>query len=61
MSLSLTALEAKRSSILQQFVGLGDLRPGSISAVAAVAGSRTAIAPNPTILATIRNFAWSAK
>ena len=33
MSLSLTALEAKRSVILQQFVGLGDLRPGSISAV----------------------------
>jgi hypothetical protein len=33
MSQSLTALEAKRSGILQQFVGLGDLRPGSISAV----------------------------
>ena len=34
MSQSLTALEAKRSGILQQFVGLGDFRPGSISAVA---------------------------
>jgi len=32
MSLSLTTLEAKRSDLLQQFVGLGDLRPGSISA-----------------------------
>lgn len=30
----LTALEAKRFEVLQQFVGLGDLRPGSISAVA---------------------------
>ena len=30
---SLTALEAKRSDILQQFMELGDLRPGSISAV----------------------------
>ncbi len=34
MSQSLSALEAKRSSILQQLVALGDLRPGSISAVA---------------------------
>lgn len=33
MSQSLTALEARRSDVLQQFVGLGDLRPGSISAV----------------------------
>ena len=33
MSQSLAELEAKRSSILQQFVELGDLRPGSISAV----------------------------
>jgi hypothetical protein len=30
---SLTALEAKRSDILQQLMELGDLRPGSISAV----------------------------
>jgi len=34
MSLSLADLEAKRSAILQQFLVLGDLRPGSISAVA---------------------------
>lgn len=33
MSHSLPGLEAKRSSILQQLVALGDLRPGSISAV----------------------------
>jgi hypothetical protein len=33
MSTSLSALEAKRSTLLQQFLGLGDLRPGSISAV----------------------------
>lgn len=31
---TLPALEAKRSGVLQQFLGLGDLRPGSISAVA---------------------------
>lgn len=34
MSQSLIDLEAKRSGILQQFLELGDLRPGSISAVA---------------------------
>jgi hypothetical protein len=34
MSQSLTDLEAKRSSVLQQFMELGDLRPGSISAAA---------------------------
>jgi len=33
MSQALTALEAKRSGILQQLLSLGDLRPGSISAV----------------------------
>lgn len=31
---NLAALEAKRSGVLQEFLGLGDLRPGSISAVA---------------------------
>jgi hypothetical protein len=34
MSLSLTALEAQRAIVLQQLMGLGDLRPGSISATA---------------------------
>jgi len=33
MSQPLTTLEAKRSDVLQQFLALGDLRPGSISAV----------------------------
>lgn len=33
MSQSLSTLEVKRSGILQQFLELGDLRPGSISAV----------------------------
>jgi hypothetical protein len=33
MSQSLPVLEAKRSGILQQLVAVGDLRPGSISAV----------------------------
>jgi Family of unknown function (DUF6788) len=34
MPQTLNSLEAQRSTILQQFLGLGDLRPGSISAVA---------------------------
>jgi hypothetical protein len=29
---SLNSLETQRAKILQQFLGLGDLRPGSISA-----------------------------
>jgi hypothetical protein len=33
MSDSLAALEADRSELLQEFLGLGDLRPGSITAV----------------------------
>lgn len=33
MSDPLNSLEAQRSKILQQFLSLGDLRPGSISAV----------------------------
>ncbi len=33
MPQSMTVLEAKRSGILQQLLSLGDLRPGSISAV----------------------------
>lgn len=32
MSDNLTALESRRSQLLQQFLSLGDLRPGSISA-----------------------------
>ncbi len=30
---SLSALEANRSQLLEEFLGLGDLRPGSITAV----------------------------
>jgi len=30
---SLSALEADRSQLLEEFLGLGDLRPGSITAV----------------------------
>ena len=33
MSESLAALEADRSLLLEEFLGLGDLRPGSITAV----------------------------
>jgi len=33
MSQSLYELEAKRASVLQQFAGLGDLRPGSMSSI----------------------------
>ncbi len=33
MSDPLNSLEAQRIKILRQFLGLGDLRPGSISAV----------------------------
>lgn len=38
MSHSLPELEAKRSGILQQLLALGDLRPGSISAVIRLCG-----------------------
>ena len=34
MSTPLASFEAERAQLLQQFQGLGDLRPGSISAVA---------------------------
>ena len=33
MPQTLNSLEAQRSTILQQFLSLGDLRPGSITAV----------------------------
>ena len=34
MPQALTDLEAQRSSLLQQFLTLGDFRPGTVSAVA---------------------------
>src|SRR5664279_6302681 len=44
---SLTALEAKRSDILQQLMELGDLRPGSISAVVRRCGKPTCHCAKP--------------
>jgi hypothetical protein len=38
---SLPALEAERSKLLQEFLGLGDLRPGSVTAVVRRCGKRT--------------------
>ena len=38
---SLEALQPERSKLLQQFLGLGDLRPGSITAVARRCGKPT--------------------
>jgi len=38
---SLAALEAERSKLLQEFLGLGDLRPGSITAVVRRCGKPT--------------------
>ncbi len=40
MSDPLNSLEAQRIKILQQFLSLGDLRPGSISAVVHRCGTR---------------------
>ena len=47
MSLSLAALEANRSQLLQQFLSLGDLRPGSITAVARSCGKPTCHCAQP--------------
>jgi hypothetical protein len=41
MSDSLAALEADRSQLLEEFLGLGDLRPGSITAVVRRCGKPT--------------------
>src|ERR1022692_3107249 len=38
---SLSALEANRSQLLEEFLGLGDLRPGSITAVVRRCGKPT--------------------
>src|ERR1700676_1413221 len=51
---SLTALEVDRSKLLQEFLGLGDLRPGSIGAVVApLRQTYLPFAPTPMILAMI--------
>ena len=47
MSPSLAALEANRSQLLQQFQSLGDLRPGSITAVARRCGKPTCHCAQP--------------
>src|SRR5277367_6304077 len=47
MSPSLAALEAERAQLLQQFLSLGDLRPGCISAVARRCGKPTCHCAKP--------------
>jgi hypothetical protein len=47
MSDSLTALEADRSQLLEEFLGLGDLRPGSITAVVRRCGKPTCHCAKP--------------
>ncbi|HUJ76022.1 MAG TPA: DUF6788 family protein [bacterium] len=44
---SLAALEADRSQLLQEFLGLGDLRPGSIGAVVRRCGKPTCHCAKP--------------
>jgi hypothetical protein len=44
---SLTALEADRSKLLEDFLGLGDLRPGSITAVVRRCGKPTCHCAKP--------------
>jgi hypothetical protein len=44
---SLTALEVDRSKLLQEFLGLGDLRPGSIGAVVRGCGKPTCHCAKP--------------
>jgi hypothetical protein len=44
---SLAALEADRTSLLQQFLSLGDLRPGSITAVVRRCGKPTCHCAKP--------------
>ena len=51
---SLPALEADRSQFLQQFLGLGDLRPGSITAVVRCCGKPTCHCAKPNDFAHAR-------
>ena len=44
---SLSALEADRSRLLEEFLGLGDLRPGSITAVVRRCGKPTCHCAKP--------------
>jgi hypothetical protein len=56
MSDDLATLETQRSKLLEEFLGLGDLRPGSITAVTRRCGKSSATAPNTTTRDMIRNF-----
>jgi hypothetical protein len=47
MPTSLAALETDRSQLLQEFLGLGDLRPGSIGAVVRRCGKPTCHCAKP--------------
>lgn len=47
MADSLSALQADRSRLLQEFLGLGDLRPGSITAVLRRCGKPTCHCAKP--------------
>ncbi len=47
MSQSLTDLEATRSKLLQQFLGLGDFRPGTVSAAPRRCGKPTCQCARP--------------
>jgi hypothetical protein len=47
MPTSLAALESDRSQLLQEFLGLGDLRPGSIGAVVRRCGKPTCHCAKP--------------
>ena len=44
---SLAALEAQRSKLLEEFLGLGDLRPGSVTAVVRRCGKPTCHCARP--------------
>ena len=52
---TLATLESDRSKLLEEFLRLGDLRPGSITALSGAAASLPAIALSQTILAMIPN------
>ena len=57
MSDDLATLETQRSELLEEFLRLGDLRPGSITAVTRRCGKHSATAPNTTTRDMTRNFA----
>jgi hypothetical protein len=54
---SLGVLEAERAKLLQQFLSLSDLGPGSITARVRPAENPAATVPSPTIPDTIHSSA----